>query len=336
MSTSFFTSLRVSGLQNDRYKVISSSGMVDHPPPSEPPPTGVWRPWSDNSYLNTKIPENPKIHPDSDKMIEWFLNNPKHYGGTFQINIHSWSDPIYYADKNTPVYTVYKDNGVGIWYTNVPIPDGAVPDPMADGGFTIVDLYRNHTYGSWKMRFEGGKWKAGAFHRWDLYSSGISVNRKWTVGGASLPTLASLIRPEEIEAGVIPHVLCCGLTLPKAGWKVYPPAATTDGKSYDTWAIPEGARLQLDPNFDIDSLGLNRTGKIIVKCWQEYGIVVKECAGRSVIYAENPIGRTVSGQPDPWPALGVDGNILKGEVMKNLPWRIIDYSVFGGVLEQYP
>jgi len=61
-------------------------------------------------------------------------------------------------------------------------------------------------------------------------------------------------------------------------------------------------------------------------------VVVKECGGRSCIYAENPLARAT----DPWPELGVDGNILKGPELRNLPWRVIDYSVFGGVEEEFP
>ena len=143
-----------------------------------------------------------------------------------------------------------------------------------------------------------------------------------------VPALAGLIRPEEIEAGVIPHALVFACNYPKAGTKVYPPAATTDGKSSDTWAIPEGARIQLDPTLDLDSLGLDRNAMIIAKCMQDYGIFLVDCSDGLVLYAENPMGR----ETDPWSALGFGGSSAY-----SIPpyFRVVDYSVFGGVEQPF-
>ena len=125
------------------------------------------------------------------------------------------------------------------------------------------------------------------------------------------------------------HPLGCSVTYAKAGVKVYPPAATTDGKTYDYYAIPEGARIQLNPDIDLDSLELSRTALIVARAAQEYGIVVKECGGSFAIYAEH------SDTAD-WDEWGMTGSLLWDIPMNQDTWRIIDYDVFGAVEEGFP
>jgi hypothetical protein len=140
--------------------------------------------------------------------------------------------------------------------------------------------------------------------------------------------LAGLIRPEEIEAGVIPHALVFGCCYPKLGYIVYPPAPTTDGKIAGQYAIPEGARLQLDPSLNLDTLGLSTAGKIIAKCMQDYGIILSDSSDGLPLYAENPMGRAT----DPWPALSFDGYSASPIPLN---FRVINYAVFGAVEEPF-
>jgi hypothetical protein len=57
-----------------------------------------------------------------------------------------------------------------------------------------------------------------------------------------------------------------------------------------TYAIPEGAHLQLDPSLteqDFNAMGLDPVGKIIARALQKYGMVLVNAAGRTKIYIEN-------------------------------------------------
>ena len=51
-------------------------------------------------------------------------------------------------------------------------------------------------------------------------------------------------------------------------------------------AKPLGARLQLDPDFNIESSGLSPPGKIIARALQTYGAYVGDQAGANVLFAE--------------------------------------------------
>lgn len=302
--------------------------MVDYPSPPQPP-TSTHPFWSDESYWRMKIPQNAPLHPNSAQMIDWLINTDGHHGGVPDIGYKSWTKPLYDAYENTPKYTVYKSDGITVRFYNVPIDPTWEPASDADHSMGIIDWYNRDYYDFWNMYYEGGKWKSGAGWKFDMDSDGISPNGQWTCGGSGIPMLAVAIRDEEIEAGVINHPLGCGLHTPKKGYKVYPPASTTDGKSTSTYAIPEGARIQLNPNLDLDSLGLTRTQKIIAKAMQEYGIMVKESAGTWHLYAEheNSVGD--------WSDWGLSGGTMMIDAFKD-QWRIVDYSVFGAIEEPYP
>jgi hypothetical protein len=329
---------------NDTHHNISSSGVIMYP--SQPPSNGPWRPFSDDSIWNTKIPANAALHPNSEQMIEW-LQGLQYK--TFGINIHSWSIPVYDAYASTPRVDIYVTADEvskvdelygGIYHSNVPFPTGAQPDPMSDHHMIVVDWSTNtewdyiglvwHQAETINGHSFPARWVADACIPWELYGNGVMSQpiSTWGARGSSIPNLGGLIRPEEIEAGVIPHALCFGCCYPKHGYKVYPPAATTDGKSTDPNAIPEGARLQLDPTLNLDSLGLSRAGKIIAKCMQEYGIILVDCTDGLPLYAENPLGRA----SDPWAALGFDGSSASPIP---LDFRVINYAVFGAVEEPF-
>jgi hypothetical protein len=283
----------------------------------------VERFWSDDSYWNKKIPVNAPLHPNSAQMVNWLVNEDGHFGGHPTPNENAWTKPIWDAYKDTRKVTVHKASGSVLFY-NVPIASGWEPASDGDHSMGIIDWYNRKYYDFWHMYHNGDYWWADAGYIYDLDGSGIMPKGQWSVGGSSTPFLAGAIRDEEIVAGIINHPLMCCLATPKRNYHVYPPAATTDGKDTSTYAIPEGARIQLNPDWNLDSLGLTRTQKIILKAMQEYGIVVKESGGAWALYFEHE--------------LSIDGVWRDYDVysfMFDIPgiesqWRIVDYSVFGG------
>jgi len=123
----------------------------------------------------------------------------------------------------------------------------------------------------------------------------------------------------EAQAGVINHGLVISLVHPKKSVYSYP-AKRTDGPSSDTYAIPEGLRLRMDPtiNFDTEYTSLTPIARMIAKALQKYGGIVGDKSGVVEIESENsdPIVRL--GQADPWSTL-LNG-VLASAVMKGFPW----------------
>jgi hypothetical protein len=111
------------------------------------------------------------------------------------------------------------------------------------------------------------------------------------------------VRPWEITQGHIDHAIAFGYPFPARDRCVFP-ASKTDGDSDLPDAIPEGARLQLNPQLteaDFDRLGLDRTGKIIARALQKYGMILVDYSGRPKIYvenlADNPLARQAWSDP---------------------------------------
>ena len=104
------------------------------------------------------------------------------------------------------------------------------------------------------------------------------------------PLVAGLVRTEEIAAGRIDHALVVAYPHIRAGWFT-PPASTAQARvgtdAVSTRGIPCGGRIQFDPSVDLDTLGLSRSGRIIMRALQEYGAYVGDYSGAISLYAEN-------------------------------------------------
>lgn len=75
------------------------------------------------------------------------------------------------------------------------------------------------------------------------------------------------------------------------------PATDSDGTIKSKTALPEGARLRLDPSLDLDSLDLTPSEKTIARALQKYGMYLADNGGDSGIgiYAVDP--RSVLNNP---------------------------------------
>jgi hypothetical protein len=267
--------------------------------------TGVWRPFNDSSPWNTPIPANPPLAPDSAALIADFRTSSQ-FGENLDINIAQFSIPVFYAQASTrAVEVVCELGGLGFMGNNgenaraqVPMPEGAAPDPESDHHLCIVDRARNLEWGMWNTRNQNGRWACSLGATADLAGTGVRPykpdNPTWyTSHGAracGFPLIAGLIRTEEIDAGRIEHALIVAYPHIRAGFYMSP-ASTAQARIGDdsiaTRGIPCGGRIQLDPALDLDRLGLSRSGRIVAEALQRYGAYVGDYSGAISLYAEN-------------------------------------------------
>lgn len=266
--------------------------MYSEPPPPEPPPNGLWRPFAANSIWNTKIPDGVTVHPNSATMLG--------YSCDWGIGLTSgdWSNAVYNTDENTPREWI---NGI-----QVPVPYGATFPPTADGLVVILAWDEDRCYSLWQMT---SRTSATSVVVYDGFINGMGYGpngQEAGVGSAGIPNIGGLIRPEEIEAGVIPHmlVLCVRNSRSWSYGHGYPPASVTYGwvNSYDS--IPIGARIQLNPALtesELRAYGLTDTGVIIAKALQDYGCMPRDQGGGTYLFAEwygTGDWSSVGGRPD--------------------------------------
>jgi hypothetical protein len=285
-------------------------------------PTGgssVWRPYSDESPWNIPIGDSPTLDPNSAALIADFESSSP-YGEHLDVNIDGHSIPLYWADADTPQHLVTcRVGGFGFSGDNgmdatamVPIPGGATPDPASDRHLLIIDRSTNTEYGLWDAEEQGGEWTCGLGATQDVTGDGVRplaeyANPWWEAHGpraCGYGLIAGLIRPEEIEAGVIEHALVVAYPHIRAGFYVSPAstaqAANGNGAQSDR-GIPCGGRIQYDPNIDVDAIDVSDAGKTILQALQIYGAYVGDFSGAISLYADNsPQARAY------WDSIGFD------------------------------
>lgn len=276
--------------------------------------------FSDTSFWNQPIPENPEIDPKSDYWLGLLKTEPT--GHRFVINCEGWTVPVYQADCGTVRHTVKERGpleakaidpdspwygrvsrfGHGPGFKDVPIPDGAVPDPCGDAHIAIVDWNKLL---AWDMfaakKLPDGTWCSytGMVYRLDgdgvfkpddfPIKDGESIHFYGPGRAAGVPIIAGLIMYDEVLAGEIPHRIAAATRFNALKEFVFP-ATWTDGNLEG--GIPEGAVIQLDPKLDLDKLDMLPGEKVVAKALQKYGMVIVDASGGSVLYAEGLYGHS--------------------------------------------
>ena len=268
-------------------------------------------PYSKTSIWNTPIGPSPKYDLHSAEMVANLILS---HDGKIITAGEAYNYPVYFADEQTPRWdipcTINKctiassDQNVIRTDTvqNVPIPVDAQPGEDTDARMIVIDKVTHTEYNLSKARRTATGWAAGTVSIYNIRWDGTPVMH--SSRGSGIPAFAGLLRPWEIRQGRIEHALAFGYTETAKNKCVFP-ASKTDGKSALPFAIPEGARLQLDPSLtdvDFDQMGLDQTGKIIARALQEYGMILVDTSGSFKIYVEdlinNPYAREDWANPE--------------------------------------
>lgn len=266
--------------------------------------------YSSDSPFNQPIAADAEIDPNSAAYIERLQD-----AAPLLINLKQYTAPVYIAGASTARYDVRLPCGtyweIGVTrLLDVPIPDWAEPGNDASGSITprgcgedsdrdnnmvVLDLDSRCEYDFWQMRYVNGKWKASWGNAISMDSSGV-YPAGLSTRGSGFAFLGGFIWPDELEKGQINHALVFAYPFTKRGGPVAP-ATDSDGTSRGTRALPEGARLRLDPTLDLDSLDLTPAKRTIAKALQEYGMYLVDNGGESGIgiYAVDP--RSVLSNP---------------------------------------
>lgn len=284
-----------SGMMRDAH-LTSDLAELTIPPPAD------WRPFSADSPWNTPIAADAETDRNSDVLVAGLAKD----GGLY-VNIPEWTVTVRYFDSARSVRASVRPLFPGRFGPGfepgqrVPLPDGAVPEGAGDGQAHYVSLVDPIQNKAWDLRQGGrtaqGDWFAGFGAAVDL--SGTGVARPWMQaeradlsGGArpsGIPLIAGLIRLDDVKAGQINHALAFAYRGARPGWFV-PPASTALEASPERigrdFGLPMGARIQLNRDYDIENTKLSPAGKVIARALQEYGAVLVDEAGATVLFAE--------------------------------------------------
>lgn len=270
-------------------------------------------PFSPSSPWRSPIPGNAPSDPQSAEMIASVVPQRALYANLVEFGI-----PVFTAAADTPRYSVpcrVTDWGVcpfAGW--SIPIPGDARPHSGSDGAMVVVDEAAQTIFEFWQARRGGEQWSAsfGAVNA----LSGSGWGGAATGSGAS--RLGGVIRVAEIANGDIPHALALQTNNACAG-VFRPPALKTDGNSQRPNCIPEGARLQLDPSLDVESLGLAPGPLAVARAMQRYGGYIVDIGGAPLsVSFELDVGAPPGQLGDVYRAAGFHGDY---DAMAAVPWE---------------
>jgi len=145
------------------------------------------------------------------------------------INTERWTTAVVAGGEPTKLVCRQIVCGDGADTTTLSIPSDVDPDPRFDGWFTVFDVSKPIAYDLWRARREDdGTISYNFMRKWDLDGSGFQAPQTVSARGSGLPLFAGLIRPKELEAGLINHALA--ISVPGPAQSVFvEPASSTDG-----------------------------------------------------------------------------------------------------------
>jgi hypothetical protein len=250
-------------------------------------PPACWRPYSNESPFNSLIPDNPRLHPDSNAIVKRLSSDYRigqlQAGTARQSNDHG--HPIYYASANDPLVRVdcrQYCSGVSDGQ-RLRIPAGAEPAFGVDHHMDVIEPDGTE-WTLWHAQApRGGTIVVGEAKKTPGGISGLGIGGG--VDAAHFGLAAGMIRAQELRAGRINHALV-GDAPCATGRNVWPSEGAggstcdEDGTS-NTNALTMGMRLQLDPSYMTNArlATYPRWKQIVLRAYRDYGLYVEDTCG---------------------------------------------------------
>lgn len=251
------------------------------------------------------------------------------------ISTHECSTPIYVVPGGQRRVAVHLAHPNADWraglaraFARVPLPAAASPADCVDRHLTVWQPATDRLWEFFHLRRSAAEWVAdwggamkGVSRSQGFYSRaswpGLSAPN-WGATASSLPVAGGVIRIGELRRGRIGHALAMNVPVARAGAFSWP-AQRSDGIGPES-ALPEGARLRLDPSLDLEALDLPPLTLAIAAAAQRFGIVVRDQTGSGnaiAFFGEDPRPR----QPDPYrdPG-GLFESSSPADLLADFPW----------------
>jgi hypothetical protein len=278
-------------------------------------PGACWRPYSDASPWNQRIPAGAKVDGNSAGVVQRLME----YGTPQHLTAgegEDWQHPTYYSQATDPVYTLHclEDWGrCALEGLQIRIPAAAKPAQGGDGHMTVVDQATGWEYDMWQVQSKpaaGGTLTMSWGGKTRIDGDGLGSEATASRFG----NLAGVIRAQELRAGRINHALFMVVECDNGGF-VYP--ASKNGASCarsgrpTTDAPAMGQRFQLNlTDEQIQALNVPAWKKTILRAMAEYGMYVGDTGtGSWGLQFESGSTYESFGVQDPLETFAADNNV---------------------------
>jgi hypothetical protein len=247
-------------------------------------PPACWRPYGTRSPFNTPIPANPRLSPESNAIVEYFVAhhwafNPDRRGN-FTISARG-SRPVYWSTASDPVVRVSCRGSYSCQRgMRVHVPAGARPEEQSDAHMTIIDQASGREYDFWRA--------SAPQHGEMTVSAGNSIRIGPGVGtglgavgeAANLGLAGGLIRAPELLSGRINHALATTAQCVQAR-DVWPARGHGDALCSGAGAGPHFSTL-LQLNMSDAEIAASRAPaweRAVMRAMRQYGVYVVDTNG---------------------------------------------------------
>ena len=264
--------------------------------------SGCQRPYAASSPWNTPVGENPDVIAEAQPLVDQIprplTSDPTQYTyPVYEVGSDDPKAPVGFdglfsdvRSANTLVRT--GPSSPGPKSVKVPISDSMGAAAGSDAQIVIINRDTGDEWGFWQLdRDEEGNWTSSNGYHYDLRLDAVpptsAEGETFGSRGAGVPYLAGLVRPCEIKLGKIDHALAFAYSFPSSEF-VYP-ATKSDGQSAPGESLPEGTRLQLDPELsdaELRQRGCKKACLTIADALRRYGMYVIDNSGSSKVMLE--------------------------------------------------
>jgi len=285
-----------------------------------------------NSVWNRSLAPDARLDHHSGRLIARLVRRVRREKANKTgpwIQTDSYSTPLYIARPNQRRVRVRLQdrNTVGRRslqraFNRVPIPPHAQPAAGSDAHMTVWQPSTNMLWEFFQAHRKSGRWHAvwGGAMRHVSRSPGYYTRNSWPGSqlnwgstASSLPIIGGTMRLGELRSGHIGHALAMDIPDPRARQYSWP-AQRTDG-SGPPGELPEGARLRLPANLDLERLHLPRFTLMMVRAAKRHGIVVRDRSSVVGFFAQDP------GRKDPYYGPGgFFGGRYPSQLLAGFPW----------------
>lgn len=260
------------------------------PPPTEAHGVGV----ADGdafsgSWYTAPLPDDTPSHPREAALLAYLRSAPENDGGIVHLASDRWAIPVYQAAPGDPEYRVQPltDFDPPEWQA-LRIPTDARPARNEDGEVVVWDHERGLLVHLFDARWQGGEWSAEGGSVRYLASNGLPSRVRGHDDPRNVGTsrgnngLTFGIRWDEVRDGALTHVVKVA-TGPETHERYVWPMWGSDGETTDRDAPPQGLRLRIRPEVDLEALGLDGVALVIARGLQTHGMYVGDNGGRTSI-----------------------------------------------------
>lgn len=298
------------------------------------------RPFGPDSVWNRRVDKDTQLDPNSGPLMATLLQEVQQeqtLGVGPAIGFKRSAVAEYVVPADQPTMRVELTNPRVFWrrslaraFRRVPLPASAHAAPGNDGHLVIWQPSKDRMWEFFHFRRQGrrriAEWGGALKHvsrspGYYTRSSWPGARISWGATASSLSVAGGVMLISELRRHLIPHALAMALPSPRAGvWSW--PAQRTDGRDPNAGVLPEGAHLRLDPQLDIDSLGLDPTTAAIARAAQRYGMIVRDQTGLGItFYAEDPGQYERAHGRSPYPAIWQHETTM--QLLDRFPWQYV-------------